>query len=371
MKILARYLFYNLLKPLVYLTIAFTLLFIIGDLMDNASEFFEAGTSLAEIAYYYGTLRLPSMVIMIVPLCLLLAVLYSLSSLTRHSEITAMRASGISIYRIVRPYMLMGLFCSIITAVVNEYTGPKFAYRADQFVEDQKHADEDVYSEQIAFKNPSANHIWYIKQFDTRTYTMMDLKLVQQREDGTDRIVYNAAKARWMDGRWWFEDGTIQEYDERGNLLQKQDEQGKLSSKPEPFSSREMRDLPEIPEDFMGEIKDPAYQSSMELWKYIQTHKFLSPETLTKYEVDFHHRLSMPMVCIIITMIGIPVGAHTGRKGAFAGIMLAFGMFFGFYFLQFTMEYLAKQMYIAPWLGPWTSIIFFCIVGSIMIHRMR
>lgn len=360
MKILPRYLFNNLLKPLVYLIATFTLLFIIGDLMDNASDFLEAGTSLLEMAYYY-TLRLPSMVIMIVPLCLLLAVLYSLSSLTRHSEITAMRASGISIYRIVRPYLLMSIACLAFTAVVNEYTGPQFAYKADQFVEQQTHHDDEVYFEQIAFKNPAANHIWYVKEFDTRNYTMVDLKLIRQRDNGTDLIMYNADKARWMDGRWWFEDGTIQEYDERGNLI----------GQAENFQVLEMRNLPEIPEDFMGEIKDPAYQSSMELWKYIQTHQFLSSETLTKYEVDFHHRLSMPFVCIIITMIGIPVGAHTGRKGAFAGIMLALGMFFGFYFLQFTMEYLAKQMYIAPWIGPWGAIITFFTLGSIMIHRMR
>ena len=360
MKILPRYLFNNLLKPLLYLIATFTLLFIIGDLMDNASDFLEAGTGPLEMAYYY-TLRLPSMVIMIVPLCLLLAVLYSLSSLTRHSEITAMRASGISIYRIVRPYLLMSIICLVFTAIVNEYTGPQFAYKADQFVEQQSHDNDEVYFERIAFKNPTAHHVWYVKQFDTRTFTMLDLKLVQQRGDGTDQIMYNAAKARWMDGRWWFEDGDIQIYDELGNR----------SGLPEEFETLEMRNLPEVPEDFMGEIKDPAYQSSMELWKYIQTHQFLSSETLTKYEVDFHHRLSMPFVCIIITMIGIPVGAHTGRKGAFAGIMLALGMFFGFYFLQFTMEYLAKQMYITPWLGPWGAIITFFTLGSIMIHRMR
>ena len=360
MKILARYLFSNLLKPMLYLTMAFTLLFIIGDLMDNASDFLEAGTSPLEMAYYYS-LRLPSMVIMIVPLCLLLSVLYSLSSLTRHSEITAMRASGISIYRIVRPYMLMSILCLAFTAGINEYTGPKFAYRADQFVDNQKHAEEEVYHELIAFKNPAAGHIWYVKEFDTRNYTMVDLQLIQQREDGTDRIMYTVDKARWMDGRWWFEDGAIQKYDERGNL----------SGKPEPFQTLEMRNIPEVPEDFMGEIKDPAYQSSMELWNYIQTHQFLSPETLTKYEVDFHHRLSMPFVCIIIVMIGIPVGAHTGRKGAFAGIMLALGMFFGFYFLQFTMEYLAKQMVILPWVGAWSAIIAFWIIGSMLIYRMR
>ena len=340
--------------------VAFTLLFTIADLMDNAGKFLSAGTSPLDMAYYY-TLRLPSMVIMIVPVCLLLAVLYSLSSLTRHNEVTAMRASGISIYRIVRPYLLMSFICFLFTAVVNEYTGPKFAYRADQFVAYQKHAEDKVYFEQIAFKNPTAGNIWYVEQFDTRTFTMLDLKLVQQRENGIDRVMYNASKAHWMDGRWWFENGTIQEYDEQGNL----------SGLAEPFTTLEMRNLPELPKDFMGEIKDPSYQSSMELWNYIQTHQFLSTELLTKYEVDFHHRLSTPVICIIIAMIGIPVGAHTGRKGALVGIMLALSMFFAFYGVQIIMEYLAKQMYVAPWLGPWSSIILFFFIGSIMIHRMR
>lgn len=361
MRILNRYLFNNLLKPMLYLIVAFSLLFIIGDLMDNANEFFEAGTPPLDMAYYY-TLRLPSMVIMIVPICLLLAVLYSLSRLTRHSEITAMRASGIGIYRIVRPYMLMGFLCFAVTAIVNEYTGPRFAYRADQFVETQQHTDEEVYFEQIAFKNPMANHIWYVKQFDTRSYTMQGIELIEQREDGSDRAKYNVSKARWMDGRWWFEDGTVQRYDELGNL----------DGTAESFQVMEMRKLPEVPEDFMGEIKDPAYQSSMELWKYVQTHRhMLSPETMVKYEVDFHHRLSMPVVCLIITMIGIPVGAHTGRKGAFAGIMLALGMFFAFYATQFFMEYLAKQMIILPWIGSWSAVIAFFIIGAVMIHRMR
>jgi lipopolysaccharide export system permease protein len=360
MKIMPKYLFNNLLMPLLYLLLAFTLLFTVADLMDNGSKFLNAGTSPLSMAYYY-TLRLPSMVIMIVPICLLLAVLYSLSSLTRHNEITAMRASGISIYRILRPYLLMSFLCFLFTAVVNEYTGPKFAYRADQFVEQQKHTNNNAYFEQIAFKNPTAGHIWYIERFDTRSFTMMDLKLVQQRADNTDRIMYNAAKARWMDGRWWFEDGTIQAYDEQGNL----------DGLTERFDTLEMRDLPEIPEDFMGEIKDPDYQSSRELWKYIKTHQFLSPELLTKYEVDFHHKITQPFICIIIAMIGIPVGAHTGRKGAFSGIMLALVMFFSFYGVQIVMEYLAKQMYVAAWLGPWSSIMLFFVIGNIMIYRMR
>ncbi len=360
MKILGQYLFANLLKPMLYLLLLFMLLFVIADLMDNASEFLKSGASATLMVRYYS-LQLPSLVIFIVPICLLLATLYSLSSLTRHSEIIAMRASGISIYHIVRPYLLLGFACFALTALVNEYTGPKYAYRAHQLLESQTQASDDVYFENIPFENPTAGHSWHIVRFDTRNYTMHDVTLRQMRPDGTDKIKYTAKKGMWMDGRWWFEDGAIQHFDPNSNL----------DGPAETFQIREMRELGEIPEDFMGEAKDTAHQSSLELWNYIRTHQFLSKETLVSKEVDFHHKLTMPFICLIATIIGIPVGAHTGRKGAFAGTMLAIGMFFGFYALQFFMEYLAKQMIILPWVGPWTSVVVFFGIGAAMIHRMR
>jgi lipopolysaccharide export system permease protein len=170
-----------------------------------------------------------------------------------------------------------------------------------------------------------------------------------------------ARKGYWLDGRWWFEDGTIQHFDQNNNL----------AGVAEKFQTMEMRSLGEVPEDFLGEAKSAEHQSSLELWNYVQTHQFLSSKTLRKYETDLHHKLTMPFICLIATIIGIPVGAHTGRKGAFAGIMLAIAMFFGFYATQFTMEYLAKQMYILPWVGAWSAIILFYAIGTAMIYRMR
>ncbi|WP_372799008.1 LptF/LptG family permease [Pontiella sp.] len=360
MKILARYLFMNLFQPLVYLLLAFSLLFIIGDLMDNADDFLKAGASPGLMLHYYS-LQLPSLVIFIVPICLLLATLYSLSRLTRHSEVTAMRASGISIYRIVRPYMLLGFICFLLTGVVNEFTGPRYAYRAHQLLESKTKATDDVYFEEIAYKNPTLGHEWYIGGFDTRNYTMTNVTLRIRREDGSDLSKITAKKGHWLDRRWWFEDGAIQHFDANNNQL----------GKPETFQTREMRKLKERPEEFMREAKDPAHQSSLELLDYIRTHQHLSRKEIKSDWVDFHHKLTMPFICLIAVLIGIPVGAHTGRKGALAGIMLAIGLFFGFYAMQFTMEYLAKQMFIQPWVGAWTAVITFFFIGSTMIFRMR
>lgn len=347
-------------QPLVYLLLAFTLLFIIGDLMDNAEEFLSSRAKPLMVLKYYS-LQLPAFIILIVPMSLLLATLYSLSTMTRHSEIVAMRASGVSIYRIVRPYMLLGFICFLFTAIVNEYTGPRFAYRANQLKEEIDKGTEEVYFETIAYKNPITGHEWSVSNFDTRIYRMQNITLNQFREDGSNLRKISAKKGQWLDRRWWFEDGVVQEYNKDNTL----------AGHATPFDTMEMRKLKETPSDFMAEIKPEEFRSSLEQWKYMQTHQHLSNETLTADETDFHHKLTMPFICLIATLIGIPVGAHTGRKGALAGIMMAIGMFFGFYAVQFTLEYFAKQMLIAPWLGAWGSIILFYAIGSTMIYRMR
>ena len=402
MKILPRYLFNNLLMPLLYLLLAFTMLFIIADLMEHFDDFMEANAPFTVVLHYYA-LMLPSMVIFIVPICLLLATLYSLSSLTRHSEIIAMRASGVSIYRIIRPYLLMGVICFAFTAGVNEYFGPRYAYRADQVLKLQRKEAEDVYFENIPYENPLAGHSWYIESFDTRPpkYVMHGITLRQHRPDGSDAMKITAAKGQWLDHRWWFEDGAIQYYDESSSI----------EGLAQPFEIKEMKQLPEIPEDFLGEAIPPEFKSSLDLYRYVSDfNQFLSPTTLAKYRVDFHHKLTMPFICIIATIIGIPVGAHTGRKGALAGILFAISMFFGFYALQFISEYMAKRQFIsfwtapwaevshfdtaeigsyfwigpwsdavavvgsfniAPWSGAWTPVIVFTILGAYLIHRMR
>ncbi len=360
MNILSRHLFMSLMRPLLCLLLAFTLLFVIADLMNHGDDFYAAGSP-AKVVLRYYSLQLPALVIVIVPICLLLATLYSLCLLTRHSEIVAMSASGVGILRIARPYLQVGFLCFAATALVNEYIGPEYSWRARQIVESQRRSSDAVYFESIPYRNHATGHTWYIENFDTRTSTMQGITLRQQRPDGTDITKITAKKGYWLDRRWWLEDVTVQRFDAGNNL----------DGLPETFHIKEMRDLPETPEDFLGEAKGSRHLSSLQLWKYIQTHGFLSPKTIGSFKVDLHHKLAMPFTCLIATLIGIPVGTHTGYNGTLAGVLLSIGMFFGFYAVQFTMEYLAKQLIIPPWVGAWSSIILFAAIGAIMIYRMR
>jgi lipopolysaccharide export system permease protein len=360
MKILTRYLLKSLLFPLLYCLLGFSLIFIIDDLFDNFSDFLESGIRPLEMLYYYSQI-LPPVTVLILPACLLLAMLYSLSRLTRHSEIIAMRAGGVSIYRIVMPFIGVGILASLLTFLINEKIAPDAAWRAEKFIEYQKAGrdNEIFFARTLALKN--RNHVWMVQKLDTRDYSMYNVELIDQRPDGSDAVKYQAEKALWLDGRWWFMNLTVQSYKENGDLF----------GPPEVVLQREMRDLRETPQTFMAEIKDPQYLSAQEMRRYLRSKKDISSNTRARLKVDYHSRLAAPFTCLIVTLIGVPVGAHTGRRGAFAGIMVAMSLFFGFYILQLIAQALGKQEIISAWLGGWLPILVFGAASPLFIHRMR
>jgi lipopolysaccharide export system permease protein len=360
MKILTKYLLKSLLAPLFYCLLGFIILLVVGDLFDNFSDFLEGGARPGEIISYYGQ-KIPPQMIYLMPTCMLLAMLYSLSRLTRHSEITAMRAGGVSIYRIVMPFIATGIAATLLVAFINEKIAPNAAWRAEKLIDFQKTGRDDsiFLSRNLALKD--RNHVWMAQSFDTRDYSMYNVELVEQRPDGSDAAKYKAAKALWLDGRWWFMDLTVQSYKENGDP----------DGPPEMILQKEMRDLRETPQTFMAEIKDPEYLSAGEIRRYLRAKKGISSNTRARLMVDMHSRLAAPFSCLVVTLIGVPIGAHTGRRGAFAGIMIAMSLFFGFYILQLTAQALGKQEIIPAFLGGWLPVIVFAAASPLFIHRMR
>ncbi|NCC49786.1 MAG: YjgP/YjgQ family permease [Spartobacteria bacterium] len=362
MKLIDRYLLRTLLMPLFYCLAAFVLIYIIYDLFDNLSDFVEAGSPLADVAKFY-VLLLPSVLIFIAPVSLLLSVLYSLSQLTKNNELTAMRASGVSLYRLMLPFITIGFLASLCVAIINETVGPWSAYWTNQYVRSQRHkGKKDVYvSYNLAYKNAKDRHIWMVGAFETRTFELVHPEVILQREDGSDIAKIQAKKGEWLDGRWWFFDVAIQNYDNDGHPI----------GPPQFDRRREMGELRETPIDLLNETKDPDFLSSRDLLTFLRTHQHLSSNTIARITVNMQHRLSIPWTCFVVTLLGIPFGAHTGRKGALMGVVLTLSLFFGLYILINLGLVLGKKEILLPWVAAWGPNIIFTCIGSVMIYRMR
>lgn len=361
MRILDRYILRTFFVPFFYCILSFELIYIVFDLFDNMQDFMDAGAPFLEVLQFYAIL-LPSSAIYIVPISLLLAVLYSLAQFTRHNELTAMRASGISLNRLMWPFLVVGIVASIAVGIVNETLAPWSLYRSDQLIDlYRSKGQREVFIEKnLPYKNVAAGRIWLIDRFDTRSYEMKGVNLIVQGEEGYDAAEISAERAEWKDGVLWFYDM------EKQNLRRN----GFPDGPPQIFAYREMADFDETPEMFMNERKDPEYLSAAEIKTFIETHS-LEPGIVTRLNVDRHYRLAIPWACVIITMIGIPFGAHTGRKGALAGIALILALFFAYYTIIYIGLGLGKNGYISPELACWTPHAVFFVVAILMIVRMR
>lgn len=362
MKLIDKYLLRTFMLPFLYCLAAFVMLYVIFDLFDNLGDFVEAKTPYLLVVRYYLVL-MPSVLIRIVPISLLLAVLYSLSSLTKNNEITAMRACGISILRLMVPFIGVGLLASLAVATVHETIGPGAAYWCFNFVKEQKRDDPDaVYvKRQLAIKYQTARRIWLLNEFDIRTYQMRGIELTQQRDDLSDEWKIQAKEGQWLDGRWWFRDVIEQKYDAESNPM----------GPPRFVPTQEMSALNETPALFLNELKDPEFLSSMELADYLETHRHREPAALTRILVDLHYRLAEPWTCLVVTLLGIPFGAQTGRRGAFMGVAISIGLFFAYYVLIHVGVSLGKNLLVPAWLGGWLPNLLFLGLGSVMVYRMR
>jgi lipopolysaccharide export system permease protein len=346
--------------PLGYCLAAFALIYVVFDLFDNMSDFIDAKTPLASVFQFYSLL-MPSVLVFIAPVSLFLAVLYSLSRLTKNNELTAMRSCGVSLLRLMAPMIAVGLIASVVVGAINETIGPWSAYWTHQFVKLQRHKGELSLHvvPMLGLVNEVAGRDWIIEKFDTRTFELSNVTLTQRRQDGTvERI--QTRQAHWLDGRWWFEELVTQNYDRDGNP----------TGLPQFELRKEMKDMVETPTDFLNEIKDPEYLSAKEILNFLKTHR-LSDEKIAQRKVDFHSRLAMPWTCLIVALLGIPFGAQTGRKGAFIGIVLALSLFFSLYVLVNVGVALGKKQMIDPWLAGWLPNIFFFCLGCVMVYRMR
>jgi lipopolysaccharide export system permease protein len=365
MKLVTRYLLGHLRRPWLYVMAGFSLIAILVDLFENFVDFMEVGTPVQQILLYYGVL-LPTYLPYLLPVSLLLALLYALWQLGKNSELTAMRACGLSLTQLIMPYLLTGLAAAFFLLAVNELLNPWATHWTRQFqaMQGSPHAAQTYLAVNLAYKNVVGRRIWRIDTFDPRpssSYEMRRVHLTQQRPDGSDEFRLDAGRARWLDGHWWFETVETRYYNTNNAPA------GPVESAP----TLEMTMLSETPRDFINEIKDSSERSASEILRFIDTHKDISAEARNRLMVDFHYRLAAPWLCIIVILLGVPFGMHTGRRGMGMGILLALLTFFGYYILMGLCLAYGKRGLIPPAVAGWLPGAVFFVLGAVLLRRTR
>jgi LPS export ABC transporter permease LptG/LPS export ABC transporter permease LptF len=338
----------------VLLLLVFTLFELLGDILRNHVSSLVVGAYLLNVTPYF--LYFP-----IAPLSMLLATLVTFGLMQRSNEIIAIKAAGISPYRVIVPVL-------VAAAVV---AGSMFL--SDQLYLPYTNKRQDALRNRIkgkpaqTFLRPDRkwifgqhSNIYYYQFFDTERDTFAGVS-VFEFDPHTFQITrrVNAERAHWSEpmGRWVYEQG----WDRMLN--------GPAIASYRPFDVSTFPDLSEPPAYFKKEVKQSAEMSYEELRGYIRDLE-QSGFDVVRLRVQLQKKLAYPVITLVMAILAIPFALSAGKRGAIAGVATAIGIGIVYWTVTGLFEAMGNVSQLPPAIAAWSPDVVFGLIGGYLILRM-
>ena len=350
MNILDRYLLREYLKAFFVGLLFFIALVIIVRLLDKDIKKFDDGVAYMT-AVKIVLFQAPRRIMEVVPVAAFVAIFFVLGKMIQTSEFTAMKASGISVYRLLTPVLIVTLFiCGLFALFYNRVAAPAF-HEANLLQNKVK----PRYGRNIVFKGKN-NRIFYSQRIVLDDRKIQRFTIYKYDPEGELAHVTFAKSATWTPTQWKLTDGYIRHF-EKG-----------VEVGYEAFDTYAIERY-EDPARFIGSEKDTRAMTMKELREQI-TYKQAAGQISRKEQVKLYHLTAYPFAAVVAVMLGAPIAIRFGRSGFFAGLVIAFFLSFVYWALSFaTFQGLSESGKLHPFLASWGPNILYAVVGGIMIWR--
>jgi lipopolysaccharide export system permease protein len=375
MRLLDRYLLRELLTPFCYCLGGFLIFWIFADLSVNFGDFQRKDLFARDILEYY-LVTIPGCLWVVLPIALLLALLYALTNHARHNEITAIRAAGVSLWRVCLPYLVVGFLASLGLFAINELYVPESEEAKDQILTrrlpPKPGAPGRDEVRDLHFVNSRDRRTWQIVNYNLVTGEMRKVQVVETYPDGHQRWLA-ADRGIRTNGLWTFFNVS--------ELVQMPGTNSSLV----PTASLPVRTLPdftETPEQIRSELKlsrSMALRAAkkpdlpiIEILNYLRLHPQAEREKDRAWlYTKLHGRLAAPWACLVVVLIAIPFGVASGRRNVFVGVASSILICLIYYVLQTVGLAIGTAGWLTPWLAAWLPNLSFGIVGLGLTARVR
>ncbi len=355
--ILDRYLIRKFLFNLFFASIAFVVVFLVVDLIENVDKFIDRDTKLADVLLYYGY-YIPYIISLTLPVSMLLACLFTLGGMSQHNEIVAQKSAGISLYRIFAPLFVFGLLISILSGFFNEMVVPEANERRMDIYryEIQNNPRNEGSKRNNIYLQDSKNRKVSITFFNGITNEALNVSL-QYFEGATLARRIDAKKMKWIDQHWVLFESVERVFS---------DTTEEISSHHELTPG----DLEFKPENLLELQKQPEEMSFTELQVFVADMQKIGA-VVRKWIVELHLKISYPFANFIIILFGAPIAAHKRRSGTAVGIGISLLVCFVYFLFIRTGQVLGHQGTLSPFLGAWMGNIVFGIAGVYTLLKAR
>lgn len=374
MRLLDRYLFRELLAPLAYCVVGFLIFWVAFDLFSELDDLQQYKLHLWDYVQYY-LVRTPEFLATALPIALLLALLYTITTHSRHNEISAIRAAGVSLWRLCLPYFGVGLAASIALFVLNEFCIPNSVETADAILHGRTTSSPEAVLKKyqvrnFSFSNERDGRTWQIGTYDQRTGEMTQPNVYWLLPDGSRRW-FIAERGIRSNGVWTFFDvREFKDVKQTNSIMMRAPATNMLA----------MPEFTETPEEIKSEIEisgkiglkmRKANIPIVDILDYLRLHPNPRRGDRAWLYTKLHGRLAAPWQCVVVVLIAIPFAAVSGRRNIFMGVASGILICFVYFILAQVGLTLASAGHLAPWLGAWIPNLFFGITGLWLTARSR
>ena len=335
------------------LMLVFTLFELLTDIMRNHISAWVVGDYLLNVCPYF--------IYNLAQYGVLLAVLITFGLMERSNEVTAIKATGISIYRIIVPVLVICVALAASLFFFDQFYLPHANKRQDALRNQIKGRPAQTYlrpDRQWIFGQHS--NIYYYQFFDADRDQFADISVFQfdPRTFAITQRVY-AERAHWSEvtQRWIYEQGWVRKLSGDSIETYKQ------------FDVTAFSQFSEPPTYFKKEVKQSSEMNFEELRRYIHDLQ-QSGFDVVRLRVQLQRKLAVPFVTLVMAVLAVPFSLSAGKRGAVAGVATAVGIAAVYEVVSRLFESMGNLSQLPPALAAWSPDLIFAMLGAYLILKV-
>jgi LPS export ABC transporter permease LptG/LPS export ABC transporter permease LptF len=340
---------------------AFVIIFVVFTFFDLLNDIVENQIPAVVVLNYFRFL-MPQIIFYMLPVSVLVGVLINFGILTRTSQIIAMKASGISLYRLSWSLLLVAILISVLSFALQEYVLPYSNQKQDALRNIIKGRSAQTYSRpDRKWMMGEQNRIFNYNFFDEDHNLFAGISVFEFDPNSFEikrRIYANRAVWKAETKNWVFEEGWQYQFEShKATHFRK-------------FQQSSFGEVTEPPQYFKKDVKESSQMDYAELYSYIEDLK-KSGFDVIKLSVALQKKLSFPLVSLIMCMIAIPFSFSTGRHGSLYGFGLSIMIGIVYWVVLNFFEQIGGAGKLVPFLAAWAPNMIFGASGIYLLFSIE
>ena len=354
-----RYIFFRMLTITLFVMMVLIFIFIVIDFSENSEDFTDKGATFVQIFGVYYLNYIPEIARLIIPVAVFIACLYLTGQMAERLEITALKAAGVSLYRLILPYLAFAFLMTAIMSYLDAYVIPNANETRIAFESEYLSGKSDKVDTNRIFRQESEDSIFKINYFNPDKGTGYRVDVVNFEGDSISKKMF-IQRMIWQEKNqnWKLENVRKQTFTEMGYTEVHVDSMDTT--------------LNIYPRDLTRKTSDVYQLTYPEARDYIQSIERSGAGGVELPKVQLYGRYAYPFSIIVVTIVGFAL-ASVRREGG-KGFYIAAGLAVSFLYLVMmkVIEPFGGQGEIDPMLAATLPHLIFLVVGvSILINARK